>query len=201
MSLVSILHDLVCKDARLFPANENELHLKETDPSASLKKVVLSLAKHERFACVALDFRVKTERSHRPSCLSDVLNPDGKHPLRAACDALLCIEKDEVCHLIHIELKSGDDRQRAIYQLRNSRCFSRFLLELADHWHRARPRECKEWFVLLTSGRRNAARKRKTLISLDSLPPNERPSNDPCKPTVFSIQNDQRIHVGRFFRP
>lgn len=199
MSLVSILHELVCEDARLWPTNDHELHLKETDASASLKKVILDLAKHERFACVALDFRVKSGIRHRPSCLSDALNPVATHPLRAACDALLCIEHDAMCHLIHIELKSGNDRARAIQQLRNSRCFSRFLRELAEHWYCNKPRECKEWFVLLTSDKKLAARKRKTSLSRDSRPPSERPSNDPCKPTIFSVLNEQRIHVGKFF--
>ena len=45
MSLVTVLHDLVCADARLSPTNGNELHLIETDASASLRKVILALGK------------------------------------------------------------------------------------------------------------------------------------------------------------
>jgi hypothetical protein len=45
MSLVSVLHDLVCAEARISPSNGNELHLLETDASASLRKVVLALCR------------------------------------------------------------------------------------------------------------------------------------------------------------
>ena len=197
MNLASVLHDLVCAEARLSPTGGHELHLKETDPSATLKKVIVDLRKDDLVSCIALDFRL-TGRSARPSCLSDVLNPESIYPLRAACDALLCIEKDNVCHLIHIELKSGDDK-RAIGQLRNARCFTRFLRELALEWHSVTPPDCREWFVLLTSGPKAAARKRKTPITSQARPPMERASQNPSKPATFSIVDGGRIHVGKFF--
>jgi hypothetical protein len=198
MSLAHVLHDLVCKEARLNPTGTHELHLKETDASATLKKVIVELRKGDVVACAALDFR-HSGSSKRPSCLSDVLNPASVHPLRAACDALLCIEKDDVCHLIHIELKSGDDK-RAIGQLCNSRCFSRFLRELAHQWHGVALSDCREWFVLLTSGPKAAARKRRTPVSAQSRPPMERASRDPSKPATFSVKDGGRIHVGKFFQ-
>ena len=159
MSFASVLHDLVCKDARLFPTENHELHLMETDPSVSLKKVIVGLRKDEVISCIALDFKIPTSvAKSRSSCLSEVLNPESKHPLRAACDALVCIEKNNVCHLIHVELKSGDDK-RAVGQLSNSGCFSRFLRDLARNWHGVTTSDCREWFVLLTSGPKAAARK------------------------------------------
>jgi hypothetical protein len=93
MSLVSVLHDLVCAESRISPTNGNELHLLETDASASLKKVILSLGNNGRCACVALDFQVIAGTKKKSSCLSEVLNTESQHPLRAACDALLCIER------------------------------------------------------------------------------------------------------------
>ncbi len=201
MSLASVLHELVCVEARLSPTNDNELHLKEGDPSASLKKVILALGKHDVTSCVALDFRLSVGSKKRPSCLSEILNASSQHPLRAACDSLLCVEKGGVCHLIHIEMKSGDDTKRAINQLRNSRCFSRFLRELADQWYGIKPHDCREWFVLLTSGRKSATKKRKTAVSPHSRSPMEIPSDDPSSPSIFSIQNEGRIHVGKFFMP
>lgn len=200
MSLVSVLHELVCADARLSPTDHNELHLKESDTSASLNKVILKFGNSEHLACVALDFRVSGGNKKRSSCLSEILNAESPHPLRAACDSLLCIEKDDLCHLIHIEMKSGNDTKRAIEQLRNSRCFSRFLRELAEHWYGVKLPKCQEWFVVLTSGRSLTARRRKTSISPDARPPMERPSNDPNRPTIFAIQNEGRIHIGKFFR-
>ena len=199
MSLVTVLHDLVCADARLSPTNGNELHLIETDASASLRKVILALGNKDRSACVALDFQVKAGTKKKSSCLSEVLNPECQHPLRAACDALLCVERKGVCHLIHIELKSGDDTKRAIGQLRNSRCFSRFLRELAEHWYGIK-QPYQEWFVLLTSGKKSAIKRRKTSVSPDSFAPMETPSKDPTSPTIFSLQNEDRIHVGKFFQ-
>jgi hypothetical protein len=200
MSLVSVLHDLVCAEARISPTNGNELHLLETDASASLRKVVLALANNERSACVALDFQVAAGTKRRSSCLSEVLNPDSPHPLRAACDALLCIERGDTCHVIHIELKSGDAEKRAIDQLSNSRCFSRFLRDLAVQWYGIKPQAYQEWFVLLTSGKKTNARKRKTSVSPEAYAPMEKPSKDPKKPTIFSLQNEGRIHIGKFFQ-
>lgn len=198
MSFVGVLHDLVCADARISPTGDNQLHLKELDSSATLKKVVIILEQGSSSSCVALDFKVAS-RKNRSSCLSDVLNPDSSHPLRAACDAIVCVEKNTATHLIHIELKSGDDK-RCSGQLRNSRCFSRFLRELACEWYGIKTASYQEWFVLLTSGRRAVARKRKTPIKIDSRPVMERPSNNPDKPATFVVENDSKVHVGNFFR-
>lgn len=201
MSFSKILHELLCVDARMHTANEGEIHLKEGDPTATLRKVILDLYGEDCFSCVALDFKVKAGRSNHPSCLSELLNPHHSYPLLASCDALLCIEKDTVCHLIHIELKSGNDKAQAIKQLRNSRCFSKFLLELAAEWHDIKPNKCISWFVVFTGGRKAAVRKRKTSVNLNSVPALERPSNNPLSPSIISVTDGSRVHVGRLFRP
>jgi hypothetical protein len=97
-------------------------------------------------------------------------------------------------------LKSGDNEKRAIGQLCNSRCFSRFLRELAIQWYEIEPQAYQEWFVLLTSGKRANTRKRKTSVSPEAYAPMEKPSNDPKKPTIFSLQNESRIHIGKFLQ-
>ena len=46
MSFTSVVHDLLESEARLAPTEAGELHLEETEPSASLKKVIIQLPKH-----------------------------------------------------------------------------------------------------------------------------------------------------------
>ena len=202
MSLASVLHDLVCPEARLTPTQAREFHLTESDPVATLKKVIVVVEREAEVSCVSLDFKLQNPQGNkkRPSCLSEILNPDSPFPLRAACDALLCIQKRDFCHLIHIELKSGDDN-RAIRQLGNSKCFSRFLRELANHWHGIDTRNCKEWFVLLTGGKKAFARKRKTSVSIDSRPAIERPKSDPANPAVFCVYDGQKLYANQFYNP
>lgn len=198
MTFTTVVHDLLEKDARLIPTEAGQLHIEEADPSASLKKVVIQFPQNYSAMAFSLDFKVTRNKSKSPACLSEVLNASGAHPLRAACDAVICVDEGTRTHIIHIEMKSGKARQRAVQQLRNSRCFTRFLRGLAEEWHGLGDRKFLEWFVLLRDDR-TTTRKRGTRIAKTSYPRSQQPSNCPSNPATFSVKTGSSLHLGLLF--
>ena len=197
MTFTSVVHDLLESEARLAPTGAGELHLEETDPSASLKKVIIQLPTQLTSASFALDFKVQRYKGKSPACLSEVLNASGPHPLRAACDAVICLEDGSDTHIIHIEIKSSKDT-RAIGQLRNSKRFTQFLRGLAEEWHGIEGTFC-EWFVILQGDNGRSTRKRKTSIGKSSYPRSQQPSGKADNPAIISVRSGDRLHLGRLY--
>ncbi len=197
MTFTSVVHGLLESDARLAPTEAGELHLEETDPSASLKKVIIQLPAQLSSAAFALDFKIQRSKGKSPACLSEVLNASGPHPLRAACDAVICLEDGPHTHVIHIEIKSSKDK-RTIGQLRNSKRFTQFLRGLAEEWHGISG-TFSDWFVILLGDGREPSRKRRTSISKSSYPSSQQPSRSAQNPAIISVQSGDRLHLGRLY--
>lgn len=199
MTFTTIVHNLLHPEARIQPCEQGELHVIEADSSASLKKVIIQMPKKEvSIAAFALDFKIQRVKGSSPACLSEILNADCMHPLRSACDAVICVDEGSTTHLIHIEMKSRMDK-RAINQLRNSKRFTQFLRGLAEEWHGVSGNYL-EWYVLLLGIKEKSTRKRKTAISRAANPQAQPPSKDSTKPAIFMMKSGDRIHLGQLYK-
>lgn len=169
----------------------SDLLIKETDPSATFKKLLVKAAGQQWFAMDPDRGRKKCKC--KPLVMSPLLTVSNRYDHHRACDAIIIAEKENNIYAIFVELKSSDKPSGYVGQLKSSRCFFFYILQLAREFHGVdiKKTQLKERFIVFHSPKSKPSLNKKPTVPVAPA----QHSSDPDSPIKRVEYNGATIYL------
>ncbi len=170
--------------------------LEEKDPTAKLKKIIISELRPGMLALMIDEGRkIKWSGKSVAVCMSPLFTTTGDNDHNCACDAVLVRELDgAACELCYIDLKS-DSPSGYEGQFVSTRCFFRYVQEILRELFAVEMTIRKERFIILhtdTSNARPSLGKRKTRFGPSA-------ANRPGEPDKHIVRDGDTVRCTSLF--